>query len=159
MLFYCAFDVRCCVYLLLVAGSTYCLGRHISDQSRNIKGWPITVLVFNALLWATIKWGRYFLRIISENLLDTVNIYWLIPVGISYYMLEAISYIIDIYRRNIECERSFLKYLLYLSYFPKIVQGPISRYNEIELVHNKKIKDIDIRANIELIVVGMIKKG
>nr|WP_040507234.1 MBOAT family O-acyltransferase [Leptospira wolbachii] len=50
---------------------------------------------------------------------------WLLPVGISFYTFQSISYVVDVYQRELNPERNFLSYLLFLSFFPQLVAGPI----------------------------------
>lgn len=54
-----------------------------------------------------------------------------LPLGISFYTLQAISYVVDVYRKTIPAERNLAKLLLYLTFFPTIMQGPISRYGQL----------------------------
>ena len=72
----------------------------------------------------------------------------------------AISYIVDVYKGKIKKETNFAKYLLYLTYFPTIIQGPISRYEALreQLTAGKKIPFQQFRYNLLLIVLGVIKK-
>ncbi|TGL88325.1 MBOAT family protein [Leptospira congkakensis] len=51
--------------------------------------------------------------------------HWLLPVGISFYTFQSISYLVDVYRKELEPERKFSSYLLFLSFFPQLVAGPI----------------------------------
>jgi D-alanyl-lipoteichoic acid acyltransferase DltB (MBOAT superfamily) len=55
----------------------------------------------------------------------------ILPLGISFYTFQSISYIVDVYRRSIKPERSYLIYACYVTYFPQLVAGPILRANEI----------------------------
>lgn len=57
---------------------------------------------------------------------------WFLPLGISFYTFQAISYLVDVYWGKIESENNFLKFSLYMIYFPKILQGPIIRYGEMK---------------------------
>lgn len=56
---------------------------------------------------------------------------WILPLGISFYTFQAIGYLADVYWGKYEAEHNFFKFLLFMSFFPKIMQGPIIRYNEI----------------------------
>lgn len=56
---------------------------------------------------------------------------WILPLGISFYTFQAIGYLADVYWGKYESEKNFFKFLLFMIYFPKIMQGPIIRYNEI----------------------------
>ena len=66
----------------------------------------------------------------NASMLHHVN--WLLPLGISFYTFQAIGYIADVYWGKYEPEKNFFKFLLFMSFFPKIMQGPIIRYNEIK---------------------------
>lgn len=84
----------------------------------------------------------------------------LLPLGISYYTLEAISYMVDIYRGKYEGEKNILKVALYLMYFPNITEGPISRFNELskEFYENNKLDFNNIFIGMDLILIGLFKK-
>ena len=67
-----------------------------------------------------------------------------IPVGLSFYELQAISYIIDVYNDEIKCEQNLLRYALYLSFFPKILSGPIESTNVfMEDINTLSVNGID----------------
>ena len=51
----------------------------------------------------------------------------LLPVGISFYTFQALGYTVDVYRREIEAEKNFFRYALFVSFFPQLVAGPIER--------------------------------
>lgn len=85
-----------------------------------------TVLLI-LLPWLCCKNGNYILEILLHR--DAVN--WIIPLGISFYTLQIISYLTDIYRGRIEAQRNSAKFALYVTFFPQIVQGPIPRYDRL----------------------------
>lgn len=84
----------------------------------------------------------------------------LVPLGISYYTLEAISYIVDIYRGKYAASKNIFKVALYLLYFPKIIEGPISRFNELskEFYENNKLDFSKIIIGLDLVIYGLFKK-
>lgn len=84
----------------------------------------------------------------------------LVPLGISYYTLEAISYIVDVYRGKYKPEKNILKVALYLLYFPKIVEGPISKFNELrkEFFDNNQLDFNNIIIGLDLVIYGLFKK-
>ena len=55
----------------------------------------------------------------------------MLPMGISFYVFQSAGYLIDVYRGKTEAERSFLRYALFVSFFPQLVQGPISRFDDL----------------------------
>lgn len=84
----------------------------------------------------------------------------LLPLGISYYTLEAISYITDVYRGKIEASKNPFKVMLFLLYFPKIIEGPISRFKDLskDFFENNTLDFSNILIGMDLIIYGVFKK-
>lgn len=82
------------------------------------------------------------------------------PIGISYYTLQIISYLTDVYRGLIKPEKNPMKLLLYLSFFPGIMEGPISRYSDIaeDLYQARDISYHNLAYGYQRIVWGLFKK-
>ena len=74
-----------------------------------------------------LKYGNFFGGL-ARPVLNLPAVHFLLPIGISFYTLQAIAYMTDVYRGKIEPDRNFLKFLLFMSYFPQIIQGPIPRH-------------------------------
>jgi D-alanyl-lipoteichoic acid acyltransferase DltB (MBOAT superfamily) len=85
---------------------------------------------------------------------------YLIPIGISYYTLQVVSYILDVYWGRCQAEQSYLKVLLFTCYFPQMVQGPISKYSELstELFSEHKFSWKNIKFGVQLMIWGYFKK-
>ena len=82
-----------------------------------------------------------------------------LPIGISFYTFQIISYIMDVYWGKAEVQRSYHKLLLYISLFPQLVAGPIVRYNTIEKEINRRRSSVnDISAGITRFIFGFGKK-
>ena len=83
-----------------------------------------------------------------------------LPVGISFYTFEALSYTIDVYRNKIVAERKWPRVLFLVSFFPHLISGPIVRASDFFPQMDKKpiIKLVDFEAGLFLIFIGMIKK-
>ena len=85
-----------------------------------------------------------------------------LPVGISFYTFQLISYLIDVYRGEIEPTRSLVKFWVYISLFPQLVAGPIMRGNELvpqlEQLEQKKLRWDEIKLGVYLFVIGLLKK-
>ena len=88
------------------------------------------------------------------------NIPWLVPVGISFYTLQIISYLADIYHGKIEKLPGFFQYTLYILFFPQIVQGPIPRYGQLggQLYQGHSFSEKGITKAIHLIIWGFFLK-
>lgn len=78
---------------------------------------------------------------------------FLLPVGISFYTFQALGYIIDVYRKDIETEKNFLKYALFVSFFPQLVAGPIERSGNLL----RQIRNVDkIKISFKKVTGGLI---
>jgi D-alanyl-lipoteichoic acid acyltransferase DltB (MBOAT superfamily) len=85
---------------------------------------------------------------------------FLLPVGISFYTFECFSYVIDVYRGSLKPEKSILRFFLFVTYFPKLVAGPIVRSDHIlpQLRVFKNFKEENFRKGLTLILWGLFKK-
>lgn len=83
----------------------------------------------------------------------------LLPIGISFYTFQALSYCIDVYYGRINASRSYIDFATYLCMFPQLVAGPIVRYTDIEKqINNRKTNLDNISAGIERFIIGLAKK-
>ena len=93
------------------------------------------------------KYINLFISIINELFDSNISTILLIaPAGISFYTFQIISYLIDVYRKRIECEYNLITLSIYISFFPKILVGPIERYENIK-------KQINMAKNINWHIV------
>ena len=85
---------------------------------------------------------------------------YLLPVGISFYVFQSMSYTIDFYRGHVELERSFIRYATFVSLFPQLVAGPIERASHLlpQLCRAPRITRNDVADGLSLFVVGLFKK-
>lgn len=84
----------------------------------------------------------------------------ILPVGISFYTFQALSYTVDVYRKDIYAERNFLKYALFVSFFPQLVAGPIERSKNLLIQINEKHRfDFEqVRSGLLLMLYGFFQK-
>ena len=85
---------------------------------------------------------------------------WALPIGISFYSFQAVGYLIDVYYKRIEVEKAFSDYLLFVSFFPQIASGPISKASEL-LPQIKKVHVFSYtqaRAGLKVLLWGMFMK-
>lgn len=85
---------------------------------------------------------------------------YLLPVGISFYVFQSMSYSIDYYRGQVQLERSFIRYATFVSLFPQLVAGPIERASHLlpQLHGTPRISREDLADGLSLFVVGLFKK-
>lgn len=82
-----------------------------------------------------------------------------LPIGISFYTFQAVSYLIDVYRRECSGNGSFVNFAAYISLFPQLIAGPIVRYSDVERQLTDRKETIDIfNTGIRLFVIGLAKK-
>ena len=118
-------------------------------------------IVFNLGLLFYFKYTNFFISVSNDFFqagFNPLNI--LLPVGISFYTFENLSYTIDVYRGQFKPARKFTDYLLFLSFFPKLVMGPIVRAHEFVPQINKpyNITNHDFSKGFYLIISGLFKK-
>ncbi|MBP1556500.1 MAG: MBOAT family protein, partial [Oscillospiraceae bacterium] len=82
-----------------------------------------------------------------------------LPIGISFYTFQTLSYTIDVYRGEVKPQRSFAKFLLFVSLYHQLVAGPIVRYSEIgERIENRHENWADVSKGVDRFVIGLAKK-
>lgn len=82
-----------------------------------------------------------------------------LPIGISFYTFQTISYVFDVYRGEVKAQRSFLKFLMFVSLFHQLVAGPIVRYKDIAYeIENRVFNKDNFARGIERFVIGLSKK-
>ena len=82
-----------------------------------------------------------------------------LPIGISFYTLQALSYVIDVYRREVPAQRNILFLGMYVSCFPQLIAGPIVRYQTIaDQIKNRRENLEDFSSGLRLFIVGLAKK-
>ena len=82
-----------------------------------------------------------------------------LPIGISFYTFQTVSYVIDCHWEKVASQKSFPKYLLYLSLFPQLVAGPIVRYSTIEKeIDDRTITVSDVSYGLNRLALGLAKK-
>lgn len=132
-----------------------------NNQGKSIaKLGVISTFVFNIGLLLTFKYSDFFVE--NANFIFGTAFKkpgFLLPVGISFYTFQTISYTIDVYRGEVKAQKSFLKFLLFVSLYPELVAGPIVRYahvaNEIE---NRNFSWSDFSNGVTRFSKGLFKK-
>jgi D-alanyl-lipoteichoic acid acyltransferase DltB (MBOAT superfamily) len=132
-----------------------------SKKKINKQLWLFLGVIFNLGLLFYFKYTNFFIELVnsfSTEEFNTLNI--LLPIGISFFTFENLSYIIDVYRGEIEPEKKIVNYLLFLSFFPKLVMGPIVRAKDFipQLKKPYFVSDRDFSKGFYLILTGLIKK-
>ena len=127
--FYALWDLRYTAVLLFITAISYLAGASLLRKRKKTTLFLSIALCLLVLIvfkfWRFWILGAQTLFGESEGLAGAAAL--VAPIGLSFYVLEAIGYMIDIYRGTSEPEKSFLRYALFLSFFPKVISGPIER--------------------------------
>lgn len=116
--------------------------------------------IWNALAGLGHEIGRWFSIPVLENLAyEPMDIF--LPVGISFFTFQSISYVIDIYRKRIDPLRRWLDYVFYVSFFPQLVAGPIVRARDFipQMFKDPQVSRLEFGEGLFLIVCGLFKKA
>ena len=126
----------------------------------------IAVLVLNFGILLFLKYFNFFaenLNVLLEQLslagrAPTLNL--ILPLGISFYTFQTMSYLIDVYWGKVDAERNLAKVALFVSFFPQIIEGPIGRYGDLapQLFAQRKVRSEDVRQGIRMMLWGYFKK-
>lgn len=82
-----------------------------------------------------------------------------LPIGISFFTFQAMSYVFDVYRGEVRAQTNFPRILLYISFFPQLIAGPIVKYHDIELeLSNRKVTAPEVAMGVRRFVIGLGKK-
>ena len=124
-----------------------------AEKARTQTKKRIVLLVMLALNLGILIYLKYWRILIGAKTL-------LLPLGISYYTLSTIGYFMDIYNSKYARETNFLKYFVFVSFFPQLILGPIVRYNQsgIQLRQEHKFNFENIKHGFMLILYGSLKK-
>jgi len=170
--FYMCWNVK---YALLLLGSTLIsyAGALLIKYYRERKRLQTVVMVLNIVLNLGILFlFKYFdfAAVTLQKLLGKIGVGMqipkldiLLPVGISFYLFQAVGYVVDVYREKIEPEKNLLRYALFVSFFPQLVAGPIERSTnllpQLRRVHEYKLWDAKrIQRGAVIMLYGYILK-
>lgn len=149
--------------VLLAAVVDYTLSNLIytRKQLNSKKALLAVSIILNLGLLFYFKYTNFFINFSNQFFATGINpLNIMLPVGISFYTFENISYTIDVYRGEFAPEKKFINYLLFLSFFPKLMMGPIVRARDFipQLHQPYEVTQFDFAKGFYLIVSGLFKK-
>lgn len=148
-------------FFLIATAATYGIGLWLSHvvEHATVKGKQLTkkkrqVLAVGIAITLSMLVAFKYLKVFG------IGLKWVAPIGISYYTLQTISYMTDVYRGVVKADRNFVRVALYLSFFPQIMEGPISRYSETahDLYEGRGIEYQNLVFGYQRILWGLFKK-
>ena len=166
--FYGWWDAR---FLLLIAGSTavdFVVGRRLAalEAPRSRKAWLGVSLAFNLGMLAWFKYAGFLVEQWVSAwasvgvTMDPMTMQIILPVGISFYTFQTLSYSIDVYRRRIEPAQDVVAFATYVAFFPQLVAGPIERATRLlpQMLGPRSVTETSVRSGLRLMCWGVFKK-
>ena len=158
LVFYSWGEPRFLALMLLTAGVAWA-GGLVIDKTRSRTAFVITVVlivsglfVFKYLNFAADNLGR----LLGTGLAVPKMV---LPLGISFYTFQILSYVIDLWRGKVKVQKNYLRLLLYVSFFPQLIAGPIVRYSDIEQEIGVRYENAEeISGGIKRFIAGLAKK-
>ncbi|GAA4282105.1 MBOAT family O-acyltransferase [Gaetbulibacter aestuarii] len=167
--FYGCWDWRFLSLILLSTIVDYFVGIQIYKTENKIlrKRWLWVSVLFNVGLLGFFKYYNFFVDSwtdLASALGYTIKSTWtlsvILPVGISFYTFQTMSYSFDIYYKRLEPTRNFLSFATFVSFFPQLVAGPIERASNLlpQIINKRIFKDKQIIEGMKLMLWGLFKK-
>lgn len=139
------------VLMLVETLSDYLVGR-IMIKTKHKKACLVWSICFDLLILCFFKYANFLIGMVnSVTPLDIPALDLALPIGISFYTFQTLSYIIDLYRGEVEAEKSYINYLTYVSMFPQLVAGPIVRYSSVQ----KQL--VSRKIDVDKVVIGFLR--
>ena len=153
-------------YLWIILSSiliNYIAGLMISYQKgkRYSTFWMILAIVCDLALLFYFKYFNFFIetygQIVGRDILFKEIV---LPIGISFFTFQGLSYVVDVYRGDVKAQRNILDFALYIVLFPQLIAGPIVRYKDIaKEIEYRSISIDDFSFGIERFIIGLAKKA
>jgi len=155
-------EIRYIGIMLILAVMDYFCGKGIdkAETKSKKKFYLMFDVIVNLLILFFFKYADFIISSINDVTgLSIPLLHIPLPIGVSFNTFQSLSYIIDVYRGTVKCEKSFYNYLTYTTLFPQIIAGPIVRYETVdeELV-DKKISVDNFAKGMKRFILGLAKK-
>ncbi|MFZ2538422.1 MAG: MBOAT family O-acyltransferase, partial [Oscillospiraceae bacterium] len=149
--------------MMITVAIDYTAGRLMDkyDENQKVRLWiMLSSVVLNLSFLVLFKYGSFVVSNINGLLgSQFFDPKLALPIGISFYTFQAMSYTIDLYRRNIKVQKSFINFTSYVTLFPQLIAGPIVRYSDIENeINTREISNKKIADGISIFIRGLGKK-
>ena len=154
------------IYILLMIFSSivdFINGKNIEkykDDNKKKKIYLIISIIINISLLGFFKYADFFIKVINNILyLDIPLLNLGLPIGISFFTFQTMSYSIDVYRGDVKAEKDFLTFMTYVCMFPQLIAGPIVRYETVSNeLHKRDINFKKFADGFTRFLRGLFKK-
>ncbi len=148
------------VFLMIVTVlANYLVARCMVSATRHRRRFLTVGLVINLLVLASFKYLGFFAQVLNDIGLDVPVPDIGLPIGISFYVFQSVSYLVDVYRNDSPAQKRYADLLLYISMFPQLIAGPIVRYDTIAReINNRRVSVEDLSDGAFRFLIGLGKK-
>lgn len=147
------------IFLMLLEIFVAYIGAILVDKYKS-KDIFIFIIFIHILLLVIFKYTDFIIEIFNNVFNFNLKLFNIsLPIGISFYTFQIISYIVDVYKGKVKVQKNFLKLATYISLFPQLIAGPIVRYESIEKeLDDRKETFEDFSYGVRRFVIGLLKK-
>ena len=150
-------------YIWLIISSiilTYIFGRLIDQYKKQSKIWLILSIVTIIGLLIYFKYINFIIENLNLIRYHKISfVYIALPIGISFYVFQMVSYLVDVYKQKAKVQKNILKLAMYISLFPQLIAGPIVRYTTIEEQIEKRSYTFEkFSLGVRRFIIGLGKK-
>ena len=166
LFFYAWGEPRYVILMIIQISINYILGLlieysyEVKNNKKMAKGYMIISVIFGLGILGYYKYADFFIE--NFNNITGLNIELLkvaLPVGISFYTFQTLSYTIDVYRRQVKAQKNYINLAMYITMFPQLIAGPIVRYTDIKAkLTDREYSMEQIAYGIRRLVIGLFKK-
>ena len=156
LIFYGWGEPRFLVFMVISILAGYVIGLQLekTENPNKRKILLIISLLINLGMLGYFKYAGFFMKNFANKVVNIA-----LPIGISFYTFQILSYVIDVYRKNVKAQRSLIKLAAYISMFPQLIAGPIVRYADLETQLDKRNYSFEKAMDgIRRFVIGLGKK-
>lgn len=149
------------LYILLMLASiclNYLFGLGMNSSKRKIILWvAVTVNIGLLFIFKYLDMGIAWVNTLFDQHISLMHIP--LPIGISFFTFQALSYVIDVYRNEVPAQKNLFYIMLYISFFPQLIAGPIVKYHDIEReIASRKADVEEIALGFRRFIAGLAKK-
>lgn len=160
LLFY-AYGEPIYVFLMIISSLlNYLLALGIDKSEKGKKAVLVLTLVVNLGLLVVFKYTDFLINTYNQLVGAKIPLPGIVlPIGISFFTFQALSYVVDVYRGDVKVQKSYAKVLLYISFFPQLIAGPIVKYHDIsEEIDNRTMNLDEVARGLRRFICGLGKK-
>ena len=166
IIFYSWGEPRLIALMLLASAVAYAGGLLMEkfETEQKYKAKKTVFIITVILLVLNLFWFKYLnfavdnINLLLENDIKIKHI--ALPIGISFYTFQILSYVIDLYKKEVAVQKNYFYLTLYVTFFPQLIAGPIVRYQTVEEeIHNRYENLDDITEGVKRFIVGLAKKA